>query len=159
MRNYSDQRISFPIPEDWRVSHDESGNIFYVDPTDNETWCFVELVGLRQKTHDKPVPNARDVLAGTFEKELKAGVASLSMLDENHALVEWPEDTVHDGKDFLVYHFQLAARVESGDVQLANFSLAAPKNLQNSPNVVRKIELLRKQATSAKIKIWKQTPS
>ncbi|HEX7470261.1 MAG TPA: hypothetical protein VF437_05950 [Verrucomicrobiae bacterium] len=121
MQNYNDQRISFPIPEGWRVSDDKTGNIFYVDPTDDETWCFVEFSGLKQKTPDKPVPSAWDVLAETFKKELLAGVASLSKLDENRALIEWPEETVHDGKEFLVYHFQLGSRVASGDVQLANF--------------------------------------
>ena len=150
MRNYDDKRISFPIPDGWEVSHDKAANILYIDPSSRETWCFVQLGGLRPKPGGKSVPSARDCLAGCYESELKSGTASIVDLGGGRAVVEWQEVTTQDGREFIVYHSHLALRTDSEEVQLADFSLAVPKMMADSPKVSRLQAMVREQAKQAK---------
>jgi len=155
MNNYDDHRISFPVPNGWHIKTDESGNILYNDPSDEETWCFVQLGGLRQSTPNKPVPTALDFLTQIYEQELTAGVAAIFSLSDR-AFVEWEEKTINDGRDFIVYHFHLASNAESGDIQMADFSLAAPILPLDTMNVSRKRKLFSDQMKLARFHIWRK---
>ncbi len=154
MKDCEDKRISFPIPDGWEVSRDASGNILYVDPSDKETWCFVQLGGLRPKPGGRSVPSARECLAGFHESELKSGIATMVDFGADRAVVEWPEVTLHEGREFIVYHFHLASNAESGEVQLADFSLAVPKAIKDLPKVSSLREMVREQAKLAKFHSW-----
>jgi hypothetical protein len=154
MRNYDDKRISFPIPDGWEVSQDRSGNILYVDPSDKETWCFVQLVGLGPKPGGSSIPSARECLARCYESELESGTASMVDLGGGRAVIECPEVTTHDGREFIVYHFHLASSTNSRDVQLADFSLAVPKAMKDFPKVSSLKEMVRNQAKVAKFHAW-----
>lgn len=154
MRVYDDHRISFPVPDSWQVSHDPSGNILYMDPSDSGTWCFVQLGGLRPKPGGKLVPSARACLARCYESELKSGTASIVDFGGGRAVVEWPEVTTHDGREFIVYHFHLASSTESGEVQLATFSLAVPKAMKDLPRMSSLQEMVREQARVAEFHPW-----
>jgi hypothetical protein len=154
MKNYDDQRISFPVPEGWLVRQDESDNILYNDPSDSETWCFVQLGGLRPKAPDEPLPSARNALSGCYEKELAINAATITNLGESRAFIEWPEITKPDGREFVVYHFHWASSTTSGEIQLADFSLAVPSAIKDTPKVSRLKELVREQIRVAKFHEW-----
>ena len=157
MKNYEDFRISFPIPENWRITEDESSNLIFDDPRDKSYWCSIEFGGLKAKTPDKPVPSAKFVLASCFEKELASKTSVLLELQDGRAMVEWPESAEHQGQQYLVHHLQVAAPVISGDVQLANFCLTIPLPVQDQAKVDDLKILVRQQAVSAQFKEWRKS--
>lgn len=156
MRNFDDNRISFPVPEGWKVHHDPSGNIVYMDPSDAaKTWCFVQLGGLRPRQVGNSAPSARKFLAECYASELKSGAASLFEVENDRVVVEWPEFTTHGGADFIVYHFHLASNTDHGEIQLADFALAVPKAMKDSPMILRLQEMVREQTRLAKFHRWR----
>jgi len=157
MKNYEDFRISFPIPENWRMTEDESNNLIFADPGDKSYWCSIEFSGLKAKTPDNPVPSAKFVLASCFEKELASRTGVLIELGGGQAMVEWPETAEHQGRQYLVHHFQIAAPAISGDVQLANFCLTIPLPVQDHDKIADLKNLVRQQAVSAKFKEWRKS--
>ena|ERR1039458_4511350 len=156
MKNYEDFRISLLIPEGWRVTEDESNNIIYDDLCDKSFWCSVEFSGLKAKTPDKPLPSSKFVLASCFKKELATKTGVLLELEDGRAMVEWPESVEHQGKQFLVYHFQVAAPAISGDVQLANFCLTISLPVQDQAKIDNLKIMVREQAMSAKFREWRR---
>jgi hypothetical protein len=156
MKNYEDFRISFPIPEIWRMTEDESTNLIFDDPRDKSYGCSIEFGGLKAKTLDNPVPSAKFVLASCFEKELASRTGVLIELEDGRAMVEWPESTEYQGRQYLVHHFHVAAPAISGDMQLANFCLTIPLPIQDQTKIDGLKTLVRQQAVSAKFKEWRK---
>jgi hypothetical protein len=157
MKTYEDFRISFPIPESWHVTEDESNNLICADANDKSYWCSVEFSGLKAKTTDRPVPLPKFVLASCFEKELTSKIGALVELENGAAMIEWPEKIEHQGQQYLVHHFQIAVSAISGDVQLANFCLTIPLPFQDHLKIETLKKLVRQQSVSAKFKMWRKS--
>lgn len=157
MKNFEDFRISFLIPENWRVTEDESNNLIFADPRDKSFWCSIEFSGLKARTSNNPLSSAKFVLASCFEKELASKTGVLIELEDGRAMIEWPETAKLQGGQYLVHHFQVAAPAISGDVQLANFCLTIPLPVQDQAKIDGLKNLVRQQAVSAKFKEWRKS--
>ena len=149
---YDNEIIRVEFPDDWQIQEDEEGTIFALDPIHDGVQISVEIGGLR---HDEPV-DPRAFLEDVYADELKAGLGSFGVGDDERILLSWQQTLTHEQQDFALSYVQVARSQSGENLQLARFQLVIPVGAIEGSNVDELQQALQASAESAYFYLWSE---